>query len=84
MIHHLKILPEYFRAVRCGVKTFELRRNDRNYRPCDTLVLQEWLPEGGYTGRELTRYVPYVFQGNDFGLIEGWCILSLQRMEKYL
>lgn len=81
MTHYLKILPDYFKDVESGAKTFELRRNDRNYQPGDTLVLREWLPEGGYTGRELTRYVPYVLQGKDFGLVDGWCILSLHRVE---
>ena len=84
MTHYLKILPEYFGAIRCGVKTFELRRNDRNYQPGDTLVLQEWTLEGGYTGRELTRYVPYVLCGPALGLDPDWCILSLQRVEEQL
>lgn len=82
MTHYLKILPEYFRAVRCGVKTFELRRNDRNYQPCDTLVLQEWTLENGYTGQELTRYVPYVLYGPVLGLDPDWCILSLMAEEE--
>lgn len=79
MTHYLKILPKYFGAVRCGVKTFELRRNNRNYQPCDMLVLQEWTLEGGYTGQELTRYVPYVLYSPTLGLEPDWCILSLQK-----
>lgn len=81
MTHYLKILPQYFQDVESDDKTFELRRNDRNYQPGDTLVLQEWTPEGGYTGQEATRYVPYVLHDNAFGLYKGWCILSLQRVE---
>ena len=30
-IHDLKILPEYYDAVDKGVKTYELRFDDRNY-----------------------------------------------------
>jgi hypothetical protein len=82
MTHYLKILPEHFAAVRCGVKTFELRRNDRNYHPCDTLVLQEWELDRGYTGRELRRYVPYVLYGLELGLDPDLCILSLMEEEK--
>ncbi|MDU7338595.1 MAG: ASCH/PUA domain-containing protein [Clostridium sp.] len=81
MTHYLKILPEYFKDVEFGTKTFELRRNDRDYHPGDMLVLQEWTLESGYTGRELTRYVSYVLYGPVFGLNLDWCILSLQRMD---
>lgn len=30
MTHELKILPEYFEAVRRGIKTFELRKTVKN------------------------------------------------------
>lgn len=36
--HHLKILPEYFNAVRLGEKTFEIRKNDRNYQVEDIAI----------------------------------------------
>ena len=31
MKHEIKNLPEYFEAVACGAKKFELRKNDRCY-----------------------------------------------------
>lgn len=37
--HRLKILPEFYQAVALGVKTFEIRKNDRNYKVGDTLEL---------------------------------------------
>lgn len=40
--HHLKTLPVYFDAVRRGDKTFEIRKNDRDFQTGDTLVLQEF------------------------------------------
>lgn len=39
--HHLKTLPVYFDAVRRGDKTFEIRKNDRDFQTGDTLVLEE-------------------------------------------
>lgn len=30
--HELKILPQYFQAVWSGIKTFELRKDDRDYQ----------------------------------------------------
>lgn len=39
MIHELKILPEYFEAVTSGRKQFEIRKNDRDFKVGDQLIL---------------------------------------------
>ena len=41
VIHRLKILPEYFEAQKNRVKTFEIRKNDRNFKVGDKLMLYE-------------------------------------------
>ena len=38
--HYIKILPEYFKAIESGEKTFEVRFNDRNYQVHDILHLR--------------------------------------------
>ena len=81
-VHELKILPEYFDAVRCGDKRFEIRKNDRNYHRGDILRLKEWDGEK-YTGEEidvLVRYILYEWSG---GLQEGYCIMSIDTMMHY-
>lgn len=45
--HKLKIWPRMFEAVQRGDKTFEIRKNDRDYQTGDTLVLEEWDPAKG-------------------------------------
>jgi hypothetical protein len=61
MIHNLKIWPQFYCRVLDGTKTFEVRKNDRNYQRGDSLVLQEWDPNPitptdrapkGYTGSQ--------------------------------
>ena len=77
-IHDLKILPEYYTAVNKGVKTYELRFDDRNYAVGDTLILREW-ENGQYTGRQLTATVTHVLK--DFvGLTDGWAVLSIKKI----
>jgi hypothetical protein len=41
MIHQLKIESEYFRKIVEGVKTFEVRKNDRDFQKGDYLGLNE-------------------------------------------
>jgi len=79
MLHELKILPEYYDPVVLNHKTFEIRKNDRNYQVGDVLLLREW-KSGKYTGREVKRFVSYIYHGNgDFGLADGYCVLGLKR-----
>ena len=76
MTHHIKILPIYFRAVRAGTKTFEVRLNDRNYHVGDTLVLDEWSLASGFTGREERRVVTYMLTAIP-GLMPDWCVMGM-------
>jgi len=80
MTHDLKILPEYFKAVALDQKTFEIRKNDRNYHVGDCLVLREWNGQE-FTGRKIVRYVSYILFAEDWqaGLTDGCCIMSLKR-----
>jgi len=57
MIHELKTWPEYFEEILTGKKTFEVRKNDRDYKVGDTLILKEFKLIGiddklNYTGRQ--------------------------------
>jgi ASC-1-like (ASCH) protein len=75
--HTLRILPEYFEAVKDGRKTFEIRLNDRGYNVGDSLVLQEFA-SGLYSGDQIIVNVTDVlFSG--FGLEDGWVIMSIRR-----
>ncbi len=54
MIHELKIYPQHFESARDGLKTAELRKNDRNFQVGDRLHLREWHP---FTERYTGRYI---------------------------
>jgi len=82
MAHHLlKAHPEYFNAVKDGIKTFEIRKNDRNFNVNDTITLQYYDPETKEYGRESIDFtVPYMMLGGKFGLEEGYCILGMKNV----
>ena len=67
MKHELKCWPEFFQAVWCGDKNFEIRNNDRGFKERDEIVLQEYVldPTGGnldgeFTGREVEGFITYL------------------------
>lgn len=78
VIHELKSWPEYFEAVRCGNKTFEIRKNDRNFQVGDKLMLHEFDPTTGkWLGRQICKEVTYISQGT-FGLPDDICIMAIK------
>lgn len=73
-----KVLPEYYKGIRTHKKMFELRKDEDNIKPGDTLVLREWDGEK-YTGSKTRREVTAVLRDcPEYGLMDGYCILSLQ------
>lgn len=76
-LHTLKILPEYFNDIKIGVKTFELRKSDRDFNLHDTLLLKEFDGDN-YTGRELIKTITYILHGGNYGLNKDYCILGIK------
>ena len=74
--HFIKILPEYYRAIESGKKTFEVRLNDRNYQVYDILHLEECV-NAYYTGRVITAEVTYMLNDPDY-CKEGYVILAIK------
>ncbi len=89
--HNLKAIQPYFGHVRSGIKTFELRKNDRNFMVGDSVSLGEFNPEFGYTGETVNLVITYVLQVFTAthptlqanpplaeALAEGWCIFGFR------
>lgn len=76
--HELKTWPTYFQAALDENKRFECRRYDRDFSVGDKLLLREWDNYSyEYTGRELLCEITYKLSGVQFGIAEGWCVLSI-------
>ena len=74
VIHRLKILPEYFEAQKNRVKTFEIRKNDRNFKVGDKLMLYEINSKTKQkTGRVLEVQVTYI---TDYAQKEDYVVMA--------
>src|SRR5688572_23934316 len=78
MIHELKTWNEFLPLISTGKKTFEVRKNDRDFKPGDTLKLLGYEPRNDkYSGDQITVEVTYVLQGGQFGIEEGHCVMGI-------
>ena len=84
MIHQLKEASIYFEDVTTGKKTFEVRKNDRNFKVGDYLALNELTPhecndkgEHLETGRSALFRVTYILDTPEY-CKEGYVILGIK------
>lgn len=75
-IHDLKLATIHYNDVAAGRKTFELQKNDRNYKVGDRLCLNEYT-DGVCTGRYIEADIVYVLKDYS-GLEDGYCILGIK------
>lgn len=92
--HILKLNDRYFDAVANGIKTFEIRKNDRDYKVGDALVLEKVNDEGKYLtyadhnlgmnlNYEIKVAVTYILTHDEFdGISEGYVALGIRRVSE--
>lgn len=81
MIHELKTWTQYFHQVKSGLKTFEIRRFDRDYKVGDELLLKEFDNEIGYhTGEICHRKITYLIRGGQFGIHPDYCVMGISKI----
>lgn len=74
--HQIKLVAEFFDDAAAGRKSFELRKNDRNYKEGDMLEMEE-IKDGKKTGRKCSKRIVYMME-NFEGLENGYCILGCE------
>lgn len=80
-IHPLKTWPEPFGHIWAGSKKAEFRKNDRDFRVGDVLILLEWYPDKKqYSSREIHADVTHIM--STFGVPEGYVVMSIEVVEK--
>ena len=78
-VHDLKIYPGYFSDVLCGIKNFEVRYNDRNFKVGDFVRLREFLMPDIYTGSFVMREIVYILDDPRYCL-GGYVVLGLREI----
>lgn len=75
-LHELKLWPQYFSAVMNREKTFEIRKNDRNFKIGDVLLLKEYNSSAKrYTGRKVLRTITYI---TDYAQQDGYIVMGIE------
>ena len=89
-IRKLKTDSDVFQETWDGLKTYEVRLDDRNFAVGDILLLKETR----YTGEEMKAGKPLVYTGRTvrcrviqklsgrYGLKDGWCILGISVLDR--
>ena len=80
MKHELKCINPYFSEVFCGMKKFEVRLNDRDFKLDDNIVLKEY-EDGQFTGFEVHATINYILHGGQFGIEAGYVVLGFLILE---
>jgi hypothetical protein len=87
-VHHVKSWAQYFGPITTDQRTHDLRRNDRDYKVGDTMILEEFDPTTQkYTGQkcevEITSMTsmsqPCAVSSE--ALDPAFCILSIRRVK---
>lgn len=79
-IHHLKAWPTAFADMASGKKTFDYRKNDRNFAVGDIVIQNEFDPAtDDYTGPTFAARITYILPGGQYGIPEEYCILGIEK-----
>lgn len=88
-LHELKIKYEYLFEIALGNKTFELRKNDRDYQVGDLIHFiiadikqSDKLDNGLYIGQDDLYKITYILKNvEQYGLDKDYCILAIKKLE---
>lgn len=76
--HELKTWSEYYQEVEKGTKTFEIRKNDRDFTVGDILILKEYDPvRETYTGKSINMEVTYILDKQPY-ISEGYVCMGMR------
>ena len=92
-IHKLKLNAAYYDDSASGINTFEIHKNDRDFKVGDILELREYVwsnveKRGAYTGAVHWKVITYILDDEEY-LHDGhvflavWPIAEPEEVEQY-
>ncbi len=78
--HYIRMAAMNFDDIQSGKKTFELLKNDSDFKIGDSLYRQEYV-SGKFTGRSIKAEIIFIVEDCN-GLEEGYCILGTRLIQK--
>lgn len=80
-IHTLKIFRSYLKEVVAGRKTWEIRKNDRDFKEGDIIHFVDQEGEEFFEYPNNLYKITFILQNiPQFGLQEGYCIFSIEKL----
>jgi hypothetical protein len=79
-VHVLKTVCPYFGTVDVGAKTFEVRKNDRNFKAGDIMILAEYDADTKtFSGKEIKTIITYVLDDENY-CKDGYVIIGFSKL----
>jgi Domain of unknown function (DUF3850) len=75
-VHQLKTIEPYFSDVKNGLKTFEVRKFDRDFRIGDFLMLTFYDPKTNRLGESIVKRITYMLTDKPY-VPDGYVILGI-------
>lgn len=84
-VHNLKTVNPFFQQVKNRAKRFEIRKNDRDFKKGDFLMLEEYdFEKKQNTGAKQIVLIQEVWQDNvKFALKQDYCVLAIKFREEF-
>lgn len=79
-VHQIRLGASFFDDACSNIKSFELRKNDREYKVGDILEMMEFA-DGRNTGRMVRKLVTYMLEDYT-GLEDGYCIMATKLLNE--
>ena len=80
-IHKLKSSPFFFGLMEVGIRTFDVRLNERKFSAGDVVDFHEYnLEEERFTGRTKVFRIKYVEANLTGGLKDGHVVIGLEKI----
>jgi len=80
-VHNIKIREQYYERIVLGQKSFEVRKNDRDYQVNDCLMFEVINPTNNESIPASDLYkIGYIHSG--LGMAEGYVVLEISKVER--